>query len=97
MKKDSGANRRNHLRYRDPDNSAVNLYQVLEDGSHFPIFGLVANESFSGMACVYVGDGNLKGGDELFWIEAEKIHTKLNVIRCYEIAEDVYYLALKIA
>lgn len=98
MTTDSGANRRSHLRYRDPDSKVLNLFTIDEaDGSKRPFIGLIVNESFTGMACVYVGEKELNKAEELFWEETDQIHTKLQVIRCYELTEDVYYLALKIA
>lgn len=96
MAKDSGANRRAHLRYRDPDTQVVNLSFVDESGESRTIKALVANESFTGMACVYVGEAPFLKGDEIKWLETPNIQTPLLVVRCFPIEEDVYYLALKI-
>lgn len=96
MAKDSGANRRAHLRYRDPDTQVVDLAFVDESGESRTLKALVANESFTGMACVYVGEAPFLKGDEIKWLETSNIHTPLLVVRCIPIEEDVYYLALKI-
>ena len=96
MAKDSGANRRAHLRYRDPETQIINLTYDDESGKNRVIKALVANESYSGMACVYVGDAPFLKGDQIKWIETKNIQTPFFVVRCFPIDEDVYYLALKI-
>ena len=97
MAKNSDKNRRNHLRYRDPNTQVLNLIFKDESGKKKDLKTLVANESFTGMACVYVGDAPFLKDDEILWVETSKIHTPLQVIRCFPIEENIYYLALKIS
>lgn len=88
-----GRNRRAHLRYRDPESKVLNFTD--EHGQN-PFVALVINESFRGIACVYVGDGDFERGDTILWVESGNIHTPCSVIRCTELEEDVFSLALRI-
>jgi hypothetical protein len=90
-----GKNRRTNIRFRDPDNTVVNLY-IKEGTNEIPLKGLIVNESFKGMAFICVGNIDLSYGAEIFWIEAENIITECEVIRCKEVEESVYSLAIKI-
>jgi len=90
-----GKNRRRNIRFRDPDNTVVSLY-VKEGKTEIPLKGLIVNESFKGMAFICVGNIDLTYGAEIFWRETENIITACEVIRCKEIEESVYSLAIKI-
>lgn len=95
MTESDGINRRKNIRFRDPDNTVVHLVVETEDSSQ-PLLGLIINESFKGLACVYVGVHGLKKGSIITWKEAENIETPCEVVRCKEIEESVFMLALKI-
>jgi hypothetical protein len=91
----SARNRREHLRYRDPESTVLN-FRVGEKGSERSFVGLIVNESFRGLSIVFVGDGQLQKGDSIFWEETPVISTPCTVIRCQRLDEDVYALALRI-
>jgi hypothetical protein len=95
MAKDSGSNRRAHLRYRDPESTVYNFASV-KNGGEQDFIGLIVNESFNGMAVVIVGDGNLEPGELILWKEAESIKTECRVIRCIKLDEDIFRLSLSI-
>jgi hypothetical protein len=90
-----GKNRRKNIRFRDPDNTIVNLY-IKEGKSETPLVGLIVNESFKGMAFICVGNLDLNYGSDIFWKESENIITQCEVVRCREIEESVYSVAVKI-
>lgn len=97
MTKISPSNKRAHLRYRDPDSTVIKLYRKGKHNEKDAFVGLIVNESFTGLACVYVGGSDFKKGDELYWEETDQIHTLVHVVRCYPLEEDIFYLALHIA
>lgn len=92
----SGSNRRAHLRYRDPEATVIDIFTKEEGKGENHFKGLIINESFKGMAVVFVGDGKLKKGDTIYWKETETINTSCQVIRCTRLEEDVYSLALRV-
>lgn len=90
----SDADRRAHLRYRDPDSTTVRL--TVEQGAvERPLTALLVNESYSGLACVYVG-APLEVDSELLWRETRDISTPCRVTRCEALHTDVYLLGLQI-
>ena len=90
-----GRNRRKYIRFRDPENTTVNLYY--KDGNtEEPLIGLIVNESFKGMAFICVGNLDFEFGSEIFWKETDKIITECEVIRCREVEESVYSIAIRI-
>lgn len=88
------AERRRHLRYRDPDSATV-LFLIRDGASERPLTGLTINESYAGLACVYVGPA-LDLGHEILWRETADIMTPCRVMRCQELQKDVHLLALQI-
>ena len=93
---ESGRNRRQHLRYRDPANTVLTFTSTGVDGTPKSFVGLIVNESFKGLSVVFVGDGQFQKGDSVLWQEASTIATPCTVIRCQRLDEDVYSLALRI-
>jgi hypothetical protein len=91
-----GKNRRANLRYRDTESTVIDLLTKI-DNINSPTFkALIVNESFKGFAVVYVGDGNIKKNDTIYWQETEKLQTSCLVIRSTKLEDDVYSLALRI-
>ncbi|MBF0197423.1 MAG: hypothetical protein HQL32_06920 [Planctomycetes bacterium] len=93
-KKKSESNRRVHLRYRDPETAMVKFYHKDKSGEKVEYLGLVVNESYSGMAVIYVGPKAIAENETVQWVETEQIHTPCTVVRCKELDMDVYSLAL---
>ncbi len=93
---ENGRNRRQHLRYRDPANTVLTFTTQGADGKKSSFVGLIVNESFKGLAVVFVGDGQFQKGDSVFWQEAPTITTPCTVIRCQRLDDDIYSLALRI-
>lgn len=91
----SEADRRAHFRYRDPESTTVRL-TVKQAGADRPLTALLVNESYSGLACVYVG-APLDVDSELIWRETPDIGTPCRVTRCESLCQDVYLLGLQIA
>jgi hypothetical protein len=90
----SDADRRTHLRYRDPESTT--LHFLIKDGERErPVTGLVVNESHRGLACVYVGPA-LPVNTAIVWQETASIGTCCTVLRCEELYTDVFLLALRI-
>ena len=90
----SNAERRRHLRYKDPD-SATLLFLIRDGESERPLTGLTVNESYAGLACVYVGPA-LEVGREILWRETGEISTPCKVMRCQQLHADVHLLGLQI-
>jgi hypothetical protein len=91
----SDEDRRAHLRYRDPESTALNLSIGVGEVER-SITGLMVNESYGGLACVYVG-APVEINSQVVWQEAENIGTRCRVLRCQKLYTDVYLLALQIA
>jgi hypothetical protein len=90
----SDQDKRSHLRYRDPEGGALRL--LVRDGdSESTLRALMVNESYAGLACVYVGSA-LAVGRELLWQETELVRTSCTVVCCEPLYTDVYLLALQI-
>jgi len=60
-----------------------------------PITGLVVNESYKGLSCVYVGPA-IEVNSEIVWQENVKISTPCKVTRCRKLDTHVFLLALQI-
>ena len=90
----SNANRRTHLRYRDPCNPTLHL-RVGDGKVDKPLTGLIVNESKTGLSCVYVG-GPLEVNSEIVWQETLHIGTPCKVVRCRKLDTDVFLLGLQI-
>ena len=71
------------------------LFLIREGESERPLTGLTVNESYGGLACVYVGSA-LDVGREILWQETEGISTPCKVMRCQQLYADVHLLALQI-
>jgi hypothetical protein len=89
-------NLRKHLRYRDPDSTVFHFFSKDSGNKETHFAGLIINESFKGMAIVFVGDDHYAKGDIIFWKETDSIHTACKVVRCSCLEDDVYSLALQI-
>ncbi len=86
--------RRDHLRYRDPETTALRL--LVQDGdAKLAVTGLMVDESYSGLACVYVGAA-LEVGREIIWQETDEVATPCRVMRCENLHPRVQLLALQI-
>jgi hypothetical protein len=92
-----GPNRRAHLRYRDPESTVMDFYTNKNNPEGSGFKAIVINESFTGLAVVYVGDRKIRKGSKVYWKETSTIHTACTVIRNATLEEDVYSLALKIS
>lgn len=90
------ANQRKHLRFRDKKQQKVDLYYFDRLKQKIPLLALIVNESLSGFACVYVGEGPVVKSTLLYWQETSKILTLCEVIRCNKIEENVYLMAVSI-
>ena len=88
-------NRRAHLRYRDPESTIITFFTKINDEEH-SYRGLVQNESYSGMAVVFVGPKPIPKGETIYWKEADQIITPCKIIRCRKLDIDVYCLALSL-
>lgn len=90
----NGAERRAHPRYRDPYSTTLRL--LIKDGVvEKPVTGLLVNESYTGLSCVYVGQA-LEAKSKIIWQETEDISTPCKVIRCQKLDTDIFLLALRI-
>jgi len=96
MAKAEKDDRRAHLRYRDPESKVVSFYRYTEDGKRDRYLGLIINESYGGMALVFVGSVSLVKGDTVYWEEADQIHTPCKVAYCRKLDADVYSLGLSL-
>ena len=91
----SNPDRRAHLRYRDPTNLTLRL-SITDGETETPLPGLMVNESYTGLACVYVGPA-IEVNSEILWEETEGIRTPCKVMRCQNLCTDVFLMALEIA
>jgi len=91
---DKRNNRRSHTRFRDPDSTHVRLSVKQMDGQDLEFLALIHDESHRGMACVYIGNP-LEVGQEILWLETDRIKTPCEVRRCTELGDDVYRVALQ--
>lgn len=89
-------NRRRHVRYRNETTTVLNLEFETKSNNVQQVSALVVNESHSGFCCVYVGTEPVAKGQIVIWRETPRITTNLEVIRCTNVAEDVYTVALEI-
>lgn len=89
-------NRRQHIRFRDPENLVLNLIRDKKSGKDGIFKAMIVNESYKGIACVFVGPQGFKKGDHIYWVETSNIQTRCTVVRCKELEESVYSLALRI-
>jgi hypothetical protein len=92
MKED---NKRQSIRFLDPDSTSVTLSFYNESREKKLITALIRDESIHGMACVYVGKEGFEKGKIIFWEEAANISTACEVVRCINITEDIFSIALK--
>ena len=90
----SDENRRAHLRYRDPDSTIVRLL-IQDREEEITLTGLIVNESYAGLACVYVGPA-LEVDREVIWREAREIDTPCKVLRCKKLDGNIFLLAMRI-
>ena len=97
MNQPISANKRRHVRYRNEESTVIHLQFSADNGREVQVTALIVNESHSGMACVYVGSESVSRGQIIQWNETANIRTPLKTIRCKQLDEDVYLLALEIA
>jgi hypothetical protein len=90
----SNVERRARLRYRDP-NTPTLRFVIKEGDTEMSIKALMVNESHSGLACVYIGQG-IEVGKEIFWQETKHIQTPCRVMRCETLYRDVFLLAVQL-
>jgi hypothetical protein len=88
------AERRRHLRHKDPESVTVRLL-IGEGESERPLTGLTVDESHGGLACVFVGPA-IEVGLEILWQETEGISTSCKVMRCQQLHPGVHLIALQI-
>jgi hypothetical protein len=89
-------NKRRSIRFLDPDSKGITLSYFDENNKKKTFPGLIRDESKGGMACVYVGKEAFELGKFVFWEETKNISTPCEIVRCIELAEDVYCIGLKI-
>ncbi|KGF73275.1 hypothetical protein DO97_00820 [Neosynechococcus sphagnicola sy1] len=87
--------RRRYIRFKDEDQGDILLYVEDETGEKYYFRALIVDESFKGLACVYVGKSQYPPGSLIYWQETDNFTTICQVIRSQEIMERVYFLALE--
>jgi hypothetical protein len=88
-------NKRNSIRFLDPDSDGVTLSYYCKDKSKRTFPALIRDESRGGMACVYVGEEELELGKIIFWEETENIVTACEIVRFISITDDIHCIGLK--
>lgn len=88
--------RRKFLRFKDPDRGSITLSYTDEQKVDVFFTALIVNESLNGMACVFVGKEPIRSQVRVVWHETETIRSPCKVVRCRELEEDVYFLALRL-
>lgn len=89
-------NKRKHIRYVDPDSKPIRLRYRWAGEKEIAFYALVADESFSGLGCIYIGHAPCDLEDSIVWIESQEIETMCKVARCYNIENNIYFLGLTI-
>jgi hypothetical protein len=69
---------------------------IMDGEAETPVTGLIVNESYKGIACVYVGPATAVNS-EVTWEETEGVRTLCKVMRCQNLYTNVFLLALEIA
>ncbi len=95
--KSSASNQRRHIRFRDPDGAMVNFYVMGSSGSKTYYKALIYNESISGLALLFVDENPIEADSIIYWQESSAITTPCEVIRCSELHEHVFLLAVRLA
>ena len=96
MTQSISANKRRHVRYRNEESTVIHLELGVKNGRQMQVTALIVNESHSGMACVYVGSEGVEKGQIIQWKETANISTPMRTIRCQQLGDDVYLLALEL-
>jgi len=87
-------NKRAHVRFRDPESATVKLSYSRADGE-IVVTALILDESYRGMACVYVGE-LLQVGQMVYWLETGQIKTKCIVRRSKILDPGVCLVAIEL-
>ena len=87
---------RRHFRYTDRDYNNVKVFYHTLNSKKIFFNALVINESYSGIACVFIGNQPFKKDQDIFWQETKKLTIQCRVARCRKIEKGVYFLGLDI-
>ncbi len=87
-------NRRRFMRFRDADNKMALLRFTDSMGEPVRVTGLIIDESYRSLACVYIHYETLNIGDEVILEETDELVTRCRVVRAKALDFKIQFVAI---